>query len=77
LVPADSRLKESVAEHLKVHNETYLGNSTGLCDLHVRPITHSYDRVVDYVFKTMLRGRISYDDGTLILPRATREIALS
>ena len=32
-------------------------------------------RVVDYLFKTVLRGRVSYDDGVLILPRARDELS--
>lgn len=74
LVPPTSRLKESVEEHIRNRRDLYLRE---LADLHVRPVTHGYDRVVDYLFKTVLRGRVSYDEGTLLLPRATREVFLS
>jgi hypothetical protein len=37
-------------------------------------VVNGYDRVVDYVFKTILRGRVSYDEGALLLPRARGEL---
>jgi hypothetical protein len=74
LVPATSRLKGSVEDHFRDQRGLYLRASDGMSDLHVRPVTHGYERVVDYVFKTVLRGRIAYDDGMLLLPRATREL---
>jgi hypothetical protein len=74
LVPPISRLKDSVEEHFRDQRGLYLRASDGMSDLHVRPVTHDYGRVVDYVFKTLLRRRISYDDGMLLLPRATREL---
>jgi hypothetical protein len=41
----------------------------------VRPVSDGYDRVVDYVFKTIKRGgRVSYDEGVLILPRTRDEL---
>jgi len=40
----------------------------------VRPVAEGYGRVVDYVFKTIKRGRVSYDEGVLILPRARDEL---
>jgi hypothetical protein len=43
--------------------------------IHVRPVSDGYDRVVDYVFKTIKRGRVSYDEGVLILPRTRDEVA--
>jgi hypothetical protein len=52
----------------------YLGRLRLIQSLDVRPVTDSHARVVDYVFKTVLRGRISYDEGVLILPRARREL---
>jgi hypothetical protein len=71
LVPAVSRLNEPVEEHIRIRRNLYL---RGLADLHVRPVTHGYDSVVDYAFKTVLRGRVSYDEGTLLLPRSVREV---
>ena len=40
----------------------------------VRPVADGYERVVDYVFKTIKRGRVSYDDGMLVLPRTRNEL---
>lgn len=74
LVPPLSRLRESVQEHFRDHQGLYLRASDGMSDLHVRPVTNAHDRVVDYVFKTVLRGRISYDDGALLLPRSPLEL---
>ena len=42
--------------------------------IHVRPVVDGGERVVDYVFKTIKRGRVSYDGGVLILPRARDEL---
>jgi hypothetical protein len=71
LVPPTNRLKEPVDQHIRGRRDLYL---RGLADLHVRTVTHADERVVDYVFKTVRRGRISYDEGTLLLPRIAREI---
>jgi hypothetical protein len=71
LVPPTCRLKESVDQHIRGRRDLYL---RGLADLHVRPVTLAYERVVDNVFKTVRRGRIPYDEGTLLLPRIAREI---
>jgi hypothetical protein len=40
----------------------------------VRPVAEGYERVVDYVFKTIKRGRVSYDEGMLVLPRTRDEL---
>jgi hypothetical protein len=32
----------------------------------VRPVADGFERVVDYVFKTIKRGRVSYDEGVLM-----------
>jgi hypothetical protein len=77
LVPPESRLDEPVDQHFGAHQALYLGDSAAVADIHVRPVTHGYPRVVDYLFKTVLRGRISYDDGMLLLPRASRELPSS
>jgi hypothetical protein len=37
-------------------------------------VTHDPDRVVDYVLKTVIRGRLSHDDAVLVLPRARSEL---
>ncbi len=40
----------------------------------VRPVVDGHERVVDYVFKTIKRGRVSYDEGMLVLPRTHDEL---
>ena len=34
----------------------------------------SYERLLDYVFKTIKRGRVSYDEGMLVLPMTRDEL---
>jgi len=41
---------------------------------HVEVVMQAHERVADYMFKTVLRGRVSYDDGVLVLPRARGEL---
>jgi hypothetical protein len=40
----------------------------------VRPVVSDRGRVVDYVLKTVLAGRLSYDDAVVVLPRSRREL---
>lgn len=74
LVPPTTRLKEPVVEHFKNHSDLYAGPRKLIARIHVRPITSTPECVVDYVFKTVLRGRVSYDDAVLVLPRAGGEV---
>jgi hypothetical protein len=74
LVPPATRLGLQVEEHFRDNKDMYLGGLRLIESLVVRPVTDSHERVVDYVFKTVLRGRVSYDEGILLLPRARREL---
>jgi hypothetical protein len=74
LVPPETRLEIPVQEHFRRYQDMYLGKRRLIRALDVRPVTETPERVVDYVFKTILRGRISEDEGILILPRARDEI---
>lgn len=74
LVPPVTRLKEPVAEHFNDQADLYAGLKKLVARIHVRPITSTPEYVVDYVFKTILRGRVSYDDAVLVLPRASGEV---
>jgi hypothetical protein len=74
LVPPATRLGIPVEEHFRANEDMYLGKQRLIEKLDVRRVTESYERVVDYVFKTILRGRISYDEGILLLPRARQEL---
>jgi hypothetical protein len=74
LVPPASRLKLPADEHFQVEAGLYLGKAGPLRTLDVRAVEEGHERVVDYVFKTVLRGRVSYDEGLLLLPRAREEV---
>jgi hypothetical protein len=74
LVPPATRLGMLVEEHFRANEAMYLGKHRLIERLDVRRVTDSYERVVDYVFKTILRGRVSYDEGFLLLPRARQEL---
>jgi hypothetical protein len=74
LVPATSRLEGPVDEHFQHNDGLYRGRHRTIQSIHTRPVTDSYKRVVDYVFKTVLRGRVPYDEGILLLPRAIGEL---
>lgn len=77
LVPPETRLGLPVDRHFGDHQDMYLGKRRLIRTLDVRPVTQTHERVVDYVFKTILRGRVSYDEGILILPRARDELGLA
>ena len=42
--------------------------------IHVRPVVENYGRVIDYVLKTISKGRVGYDEGVLVLPRVKAEL---
>jgi hypothetical protein len=63
-----------VDEHFRAHQSLYLGKRQTIAKLDVLPVMEDHGRVVDYVFKTVLRGRVSYDEGVVILPRTRTEL---
>ena len=73
LIPDRSRLREPLQDHFQTSAHLYETDGT-ISKIDVRPVVDGYERVVDYVFKTIKRGRISYDEGVLILPRARGEL---
>lgn len=75
LTPPRSRLNGSVEEHFRSNHGLYCGRRGAISAIHVRPVTDDHERVVDYVFKTILRCSVPYDEGVLLLPRASQEIA--
>jgi hypothetical protein len=75
LVPPTSRFDGPLDEHFRSNPGLYLGKRSAIGSIHVRRVLHEYERVVDYVFKTALRGRTSYDEALLVLPRASQELA--
>jgi hypothetical protein len=74
LMPPASRLKGSLADHFETNFDLYTGHGNSVQRIDVRPIVDGHRRVVDYVFKTVLNGRLSYDDAVLVLPRAREEL---
>lgn len=73
LIPNRSRLRESLQDHFQACAHLY-GIDGTISKIDVRPVVDGYERVVDYVFKTIKRGRVSYDEGVLILPRTRGEV---
>jgi hypothetical protein len=74
LVPHASRLKESLADHFDRNSDLHAGSGRSIRRIDVRPVAEDHGRVVDYVLKTVLNGRLSYDDAMLVLPRAHSEL---
>jgi hypothetical protein len=74
MVPPDTRLAVPVEEHFREYQDMYLGRRRLITKLDIRPVNETPERAVDYVFKTILRRRVSYDDGVLVLPRARDEL---
>jgi hypothetical protein len=74
LMPPTSRLKQSLADHFRDKRSLYGGSGSPCQRIHVRPVVDTHERVVDYVLKTVLNGRLSYDDAVLVLPRSRDEL---
>jgi hypothetical protein len=76
LIPPTSRLKESLADHFREKQEQYVGSGRPALRIDVRPVVEDHGRVVDYVLKTVLNGRLTYDDAVLVLPRSRGELEM-
>jgi len=74
LIPPNSRLKVTPKHHFESNADLYLKAGSSVQRIHVEPVIATPDRVVDYVFKTIRKGRVTYDEGALILPRARTEL---
>jgi hypothetical protein len=74
LMPPSSRLKGSLVDHFLEKRDLYVRPGKPVQRIHVEPVTHDHDRVVDYVFKTIGRHRLSYDEAVLVLPRSPSEL---
>jgi hypothetical protein len=72
MMPPSSRLKASLADHFQANRDLYEGKS--IQRIHIRPLLDGHRKVVDYVLKTILNRRLSYDDAMLVLPRTRREV---
>jgi hypothetical protein len=74
LMPPVSRLKGSLADHFREKQEQYVGSGRPALRIDVRPVVEDHRRVVEYVLKTVLNGRLSYDEAILVLPRSRGEL---
>jgi hypothetical protein len=74
LMPPKSRLNESLADHFQAKQDLYARPGMSIQRIHVRPAEENHGRVVDYVLKTFLNGRLSYDEAILVLPRTHGEL---
>ena len=75
LVPPETRLDLPVEQHFHDHEEMYLGRLRLISHLDVQPVIEGHECLVDYSFKTVLRGRVPYDEAVLVLPRTRGEVA--
>jgi hypothetical protein len=74
LMPPVSRLKGSLADHFREKRTLYAASGRSIQRIDVRPVVEDHRCVVDYVLKTVLNGRLSYDDAVLVLPRSRGEL---
>jgi hypothetical protein len=74
LMPPTSRLKGSLADHFRDKRNLYAGSGSSIQRIDVRRVVENHERVVDYVLKTVLNGRLSYDEAVLVLPRSRDEL---
>ena len=74
LVPRHSRLKQSVIDHFRQYEALYTRSGQLIQTIDVRPVVDGHRRLVDYLFKTIKAGKISLDEGLLILPRTRSEM---
>jgi hypothetical protein len=73
-IPSTSLLKEDLTEHVKANEARYLRN--GIVKIHVTVADNAFDRLADYVTKTVKRGWVDPDD-VLALPRSVSEMRTS
>lgn len=74
LLPPRSRLRGSLADLFQRNSDLYAGETSLVERVHVVPVMHDHERVVDYVLKTVLNGRLSLDEALVVLPRARGEL---
>jgi hypothetical protein len=71
VVPWESRLKEDVIRHVQKHDAMY--RQAPLREIDIRPIEKRLGFVVDYVFKSVKKGRVSWDD-VIVFPKSSWEL---
>jgi hypothetical protein len=70
-VPWQSRLKQDVITHVDRYARLYVKEP--LSRIHIGLIENNLNRVGDYVFKSIKRGRCDWDD-VIVLPKSTAEV---
>ena len=73
LIPAKNRLRVPLMDHVGQHLKIYLPVNGILSRIHMKPMEDTLDQVVDYAFKSIKKRKITYNDGILVLPRASSE----
>jgi hypothetical protein len=73
LIPPDSRLKESLEDHVADHLELYRGKAGLVRELDVRQIATRPGYVTDYSLKSVKRRRIDEAE-IIVLPRSRTEL---
>jgi hypothetical protein len=71
ITPERSRLRTTVEKHFQAQRRLYARPPVDSLD--VRSITRTPERALEYVLKSVRRGRFTFDD-VLILPRALSEL---
>jgi hypothetical protein len=74
LIPPFNRLKGSLTDHFAEKRTLYVGSGGSIVRIDVQPVIENHGLVVDYVLKTVLNGRLSYDEAVLVLPRSRDEL---
>lgn len=73
LTPAESRLRRGLADHFREHDHIYCPDESALQRIDVKGVSENHAYVLEYVFKTVLATRLSYDDSVLVLPKTRLE----
>jgi hypothetical protein len=76
LMPKRSRIKGSLIQHIKAHEEIYEGPPWGpLNRIHALEINRTPLLVVRYVFKAFKWGRLSWDEAFMLFPKSPSEMS--
>jgi hypothetical protein len=74
LIPPTSRLRTSLEFHVSLKHRRLYQERARLERIHLTEITRRPGHVVDYVFKTVKNGRLTYDEAVFVLPKTADEI---
>lgn len=75
LMPPNSRMKETLVEHVETHQALYAGAGRAVARFRADAITRDPEYVCDYAMKSVLRKRVGQDE-IIVLPPSTSEITL-